>query len=240
MNSYFSGTSNLVLPVKNKTYFPAAFQSGTRLTYYASIFSSIEINASFYRIPVSRTLVKWAAEVPDDFAFSFKLVKEITHAQQQQFNLAPVPVFMDALNAMDKRGCLLVQLPPKFGPDITQLTGLLAELRRYNWPVAVEFRHAGWYDDNVFELLSAFDTAMVFHDMPKSASPLISTSETLIYMRFHGPEGGYRGSYADDYLYEYAGYIREWMGEGKSVYCYFNNTLGAAVQNLQTLNRFVG
>lgn len=239
MERYFSGTSNLVLPVKNKSYFPADFRDNTRLTYYASLFSSIEINASFYRMPNPRTLIKWSTEVPDEFVFSFKLIKDVSHAQKQQFDLRPIPEFMNAISAMPKRGCLLVQLPPKFGPDVMQLTALLIELQAYGWPVAVEFRNPDWYNDAVFDLLSEFDAAMVIHDMRKSAPPMIITSSKIVYIRFHGPEGGYRGSYADDYLYEYASYIREWTEEGKTVYCYFNNTLGAAVYNLQTLNRFV-
>lgn len=239
MAHYFSGTSNLVLPVKNKSYFPREFQNQTRLTYYASLFNSIEINASFYRMPIARTMIKWSNEVPDNFRFSFKLIKEVTHGQKQQFDSRCITSFMTAISAMPKQGCLLVQLPPKFGPDIVQLTNLLAELQLYDWPVAVEFRHPGWYDQQIFDLLTEFNAAMVLHDMRKSAAPMINTSQSHTYIRFHGPEGSYRGSYLDDYLYEYAGYIHDWLAEGKDVYCYFNNTLGAAVQNLQTLNRFV-
>lgn len=58
-------------------------------------------------------------------------------------------------------------------------------------------------------------------------------------LRFHGPDGNYRGTYTDDFLYENAGYIRDWISEGKQVYVYFNNTMGEAVSNLQSLNRYV-
>jgi uncharacterized protein YecE (DUF72 family) len=236
---FYSGTSNLVLPVKNKSFFPPEYRDKSRLTFYASLFNSIEINASFYRMPLSRTLVKWCSEVPGDFRFTLKLIKEITHCQKNQFDLRVLPTFVTAISALDKRGCLLIQLPPKFGPDIVQLGELLSALEGSNWPVALEFRHPGWYNDNVYDLLSRFDAAMVLHDMRKGASPLIVTSGHIIYIRFHGPEGGYRGSYTDEFLYEYATYIREWLDEGKTVYCYFNNTLGQAVQNLQTLNDFM-
>ncbi|HEY9001571.1 MAG TPA: DUF72 domain-containing protein [Mucilaginibacter sp.] len=239
MERYFSGTSNLVLPVKNKSYFPPEFQNQTRLTYYASLFNSIEINASFYRMPIARTVIKWSNEVQNNFRFSFKLIQHVTHMQKQQLDMRPITAFMTAISAIHKRGCLLIQLPPKFGPDIMQLTNLLAELQHYDWPIAIEFRHPGWYNTQVFDLLTQFNAAMVLHDMRKSAAPMINTSETHVYIRFHGPEGGYRGSYPDDYLYEYAGYIHDWVSEGKDVYCYFNNTLGAAVQNLQTLDHFV-
>lgn len=239
MRNYFSGTSNLVLPVKNKSFFPPEFQSGTRLTYYASLFNSVEINASFYRLPRAQTIGKWSAEVPEDFTFTFKLHQSVTHALKGQFDLQPVPAFMEAIGATTKRGCLLIQLPPKFGPDLFQLKYLLAALRPYQWPLATEFRHTGWYQPKVYDLLGDFGAAMVLHDMRRSASPMTITSQKHVFVRFHGPEDGYRGSYSDAHLAEYAGYIREWLAEDKKVYCYFNNTLGAAVQNLQTLNRYV-
>ncbi|WP_114938610.1 DUF72 domain-containing protein [Mucilaginibacter endophyticus] len=238
MRNFYSGTSNLVLPVPNKTFFPEAFRNGTRLSYYASLFNSVEVNASFYKMPRAKTVAKWSDEVPDDFVFSFKLNKSITHALNGQFDLKSVPAFMDAICATAKRGCLLVQLPPKFRPDLVQLTALLAALKPCGWRIAVEFRQPDWYAQEVFELLRSFDAAVVLHDMRKSTTSVLSTANH-IYIRYHGPEDGYRGSYTTDYLEEYAGYIQEWLTEGKSVYAYFNNTLGAAVQNLQTLDRIV-
>lgn len=237
MTNFFSGTSNLVLPVKNKSFFPPAFRDKTRLTYYASVFNSIEINASFYRMPVAKTVAKWSAEVGDDFRFTFKLIKDVTHCGACQFNLAPVARFMENISVTEKRGCLLVQLPPKFGLDMLQLELLIHSLTVFDWPIAIEFRHPSWYNETVFERLEAANIAMVLHDLKASATPLIPTSAN-VYLRFHGPEGGYRGNYADDFLYEYASYINDWINEGKTVYTYFNNTMGAAVQNLQMLNRF--
>lgn len=234
---FFSGTSNMVLPVKNKSFFPAAFQDKTRLAYYAALFNSLEVNASFYRLPRLSTVQKWESEVGNDFRFSFKLIQTVTHTIKNQFDPEPLIDFLAAIT-IEKRGCLLIQLPPKFGPEIIQLTMLLETLRDCNWPIAVEFRHPAWYTDQVFELLRKYQTVMVIHDMKASAAPMVVTTDT-VYLRFHGPEGGYRGSYDEAYLNEYAGYIREWLDEGKTVYAYFNNTLGAAVQNLQTLNQLV-
>lgn len=239
MNNFFSGTSNLVLPVKNKTFFPPDFQNQTRLTYYASLFNSLEINVSFYRMPLARTVAKWSSEVGDNFRFTFKLIKDVTHVIKNQFDLTAVDRFMANISATDKRGCLLVQLPPKFAPDLLQLELLLSSLATCDWQVAIEFRHPGWYTDAVFDRLAMSNVAMVLHDMRASATPMVTTSERFVYLRFHGPEGGYRGSYADDVLSEYASYIQDWLDEGKTVYAYFNNTLGASVHNLLTLNEMV-
>lgn len=237
MNNLFSGTSNLVLPVKNKSYFPPEFQNVTRLTYYSSLFSSIEVNASFYKMPHARTVLKWSEEVRADFRFSFKMIQAVTHSGPQ-FNLEPIPDFLHRISVTEKRGCLLVQLPPKFAFSPIQLHHLLFTLKDSGWPIAVEFRHPGWYNEQTFDLLRQFNATLVIHDLTKSAAPMEITADH-IYLRFHGPDPGYRGSYADDYLAEYASYIREWMTEGKTVYVYFNNTLGAAVQNLRTLTEII-
>ncbi|PTQ96529.1 uncharacterized protein YecE (DUF72 family) [Mucilaginibacter yixingensis] len=238
MQNYYAGTSNLMLLVKNKSFFPEEFREGSRLTYYASLFNSIEINASFYRMPQARTVQKWSGEVPDDFRFTFKIHQSVTHELPGRFNMQPLPAFMDAVSTSGKRGCLLVQLPPKFGPDLLQLTALLTALQPYGWQLAIEFRHKGWYREEVYQLLRSFNAAMVAHDMQKSAAPLVLTAQH-VFLRFHGPEPGYRGSYTGDYLQEHATYIQDWLAEGRTLYAYFNNTLGAAVQNLQTLNRLV-
>src|ERR1700749_19560 len=112
-NQFFSGTSNVVLPVRNKSFFPPEFQQSSRLTYYASLFNSVEVNSTFYKLPLARTVAKWSTEVPDEFRFSFKLIQTVTHSLKQTFNLQPIPDFLQRLDT-EKRGCLLVQLPPKF------------------------------------------------------------------------------------------------------------------------------
>lgn len=77
------------------------------------------------------------------------------------------------------------------------------------------------------------------HDKSSSASPLLEMETDFVYLRFHGPDGSYKGSYTNDFLYEYGQYIKDWQNEGKSVYVYFNNTMGDAIQNLMTLNSFI-
>jgi uncharacterized protein YecE (DUF72 family) len=87
--------------------------------------------------------------------------------------------------------------------------------------------------------LDNFNTTTVIHDMPASATPGIETKASFKYLRFHGENGRYRGSYPDNVLWEYAEKINTWIQKGKAVYCYFNNTMGDAVINLQALNKFV-
>ncbi|EHQ28731.1 DUF72 domain-containing protein [Mucilaginibacter paludis] len=242
--NYYSGTSGLVLPVRNKQAFPPEFQNKTRLCYYGSLFNSIEINSSFYKIPMAATVSKWTTEVPPNFRFTFKLWREITHNKGLAFRMTDVEKFMYTINqAGDKKGCLLIQFPPSIKSDnVKQLEHLLTAVHMHNpvqWDVAVEFRHSSWYNEPVYDLLEQYAMGLIIHDMPSSAAPLKVISNDFVYLRFHGPGGNYRGCYTDDFLHEYAQYISEWQSEGKTVYVYFNNTMGDAVQNLMSLNRYV-
>ena len=109
----YAGTSGIELPVSNKLQYPLEFQEKSRLTYYASLFNTVEINSSFYKIPMASTVRKWAESVPEGFRFTFKLWKEITHAKELVFNPADVNRFMETIaHASGKEGCLLIQFPP--------------------------------------------------------------------------------------------------------------------------------
>ena len=243
-NNFYSGTSGIVVPVPQALY-PDAFKDESRLTYYASLFNSIEINSSFYKLPKASTIIKWREMVPEGFRFTFKLPKTISHSKGLDFNAEEVALFIQTIDNIDKkRGCILVQLPPALKPvSIKQLEKLFNTIDAANahqaWKVAVEFRNKVWHNDQTFNLLKEYNFSLVLQDLPASATPLTAPLTNVIYLRFHGTEKGYRGSYNNKVLSEYAQRIRQWLCEGKCVYCYFNNTLGDAFNNLQALNRFV-
>ena len=88
------GTSNIVVPGNRQSY-PPAFQGKSRLNYYSSFFNSLEINSSFYKIPLLSTYEKWCREVSDDFQFSLKLSKEVTHQKNLPNNFAIMKKFMN-------------------------------------------------------------------------------------------------------------------------------------------------
>jgi uncharacterized protein YecE (DUF72 family) len=239
---FFAGTSNVELPVPNKAHFPEAYQDKSRLHYYASLFKTVEINSSFYKIPMPRTVARWAADVPDHFRFTFKLWKGITHAKGLDYQEGDIAAFMAAIApAAERKGCLLIQFPAGLtAVYLARLQQLLADIQlqqpEQQWPLAVEFRHRSWYTDKVYQLLEEYGAALVTHDMPNAATPLTDMETDLVYLRFHGEQGKYGGSYDESFLHEYAGYIRSWLKEKKTVYAYFNNTMGEAVKNLMTLN----
>lgn len=245
MADYYGGTSGLVLPVPNKSHFPQEFKERSRLCYYGSLFNSIEVNSSFYKLPQAKTVAKWTAEVPAHFRFTFKLWREITHAKDIVFKLEDMLRFMQSIDtAGDKKGCLLVQFPPgakaHLAPQLMQLVNCIRVADPgQSWKIALEFRHASWYNDHIRKFAADNGLSIVLQDIPASATPIDFAGGDTVYLRFHGPGGRYRGSYDDSLLMEYSTYIREWQEEGKTIYAYFNNTMGDAVKNLSTLNNLI-
>lgn len=240
--NYYSGTSGLVLPVPNKSAFPPAFQDKSRLSYYASLFNSLEVNSSFYKVPMGKTIARWAGEVPDDFQFTFKLWKDITHCKGFSPVLESIDSFYEVINQVgDKKGCLLIQLPPSVTIYQQQQVKKIVDrvIQHGNWRTAIEFRHPSWYTSEIFSFADDYGINVVLHDMPASYNMHLSSKATVVYLRFHGPKGDYRGGYSMDFLAEYSELIKEWQGEGKDVYVYFNNTIGDAITNLATLNQLV-
>lgn len=242
VQQFYSGTSGLVVPFPRSVY-PAEHSGKSRLEFYATLFNSVEVNSTFYKTPQQKTVAKWDALVPADFRFTFKIPKLVSHARQLDFPETDIRAFLALLDGFQHRGVLLLQLPPGLqAVAIRQLERLLQIIGKENtdWPVAVEFRHVSWYDAaGVRSLLEKHEAAAVVHDLPSVASPLLQWDHPFCYYRFHGPEAGYRGSYENATLTTYAKRISADLQQGKTVYAYFNNTMGAAFANLQQLNRLV-
>lgn len=239
------GTSGIVLPGA-KAAFPIEFQAGSRLHYYASLFNTLEINSSFYKIPMPSTFAKWAAEVPDNFKFTVKLWREITHpiyshSKKLAHDLDDIDRFMHAANHLHvKRGCLLIQFPASITfSDQKAVEKILRRLHQLNsdhsWQLAVELRHSSWYQQEAYSLFDQYKATVVIHDMPASATPATCPLIQCIYCRLHGPTGNYDGSYADEFIYQYAQRIKNWNAQNFEVYVYFNNTIGSAFANAQLL-----
>ena len=238
----YCGTSNIVLPVRNKTHYPEAFQNASRLEYYASLFNSLEINSTFYKLPQAATVIKWASMVPPGFRFTIKLWKNITHQKDLVFDEADVRRFYEVTDGFaEKKGCLLVQFPAGAKADLTdRFEELLDSVTRYNngWQLAVEFRDKGWYNDRMYRLLETANCCLVEQDMPKSATPAELPRSPVRYLRYHGECGDYRGCYTESFLSAKAALVKEAERGGATVYAYFNNTIGDAVHNALSLKQF--
>ncbi|GEO08503.1 DUF72 domain-containing protein [Segetibacter aerophilus] len=238
------GTSGIVVP-GTKESFPPEFQQSSRLSYYSSLFNTLEINSTFHKLPMTSTFERWAAEVSQNFQLTIKLWKEITHIKKLKVDLENIPLFLKAAERIgDKKGCLLIQFPGsitlEFYNEVEQILLKVQEVDSDNvWRKAVELRSETWYVGEGYELLKSIDASLVLHDMPKSKvlQPLVS--DKFIYFRFHGPTGNYRGSYSVEFLQEQAEKMRACLEQGKDVYAYLNNTMGTAFDDAMSLKAMV-
>lgn len=230
------GTSNVVLP-GNKQSFPPEFQHSSRLTYYSALFNSVEINSTFYKVPKPSTFEKWSAEVPESFRFTIKLSRDITHVKFLDFNADQLALFYNAINCTgNKKGCLLIQFPASLTFDsygqVEELLGQCKDLDPgMQWRIAIEFRSKTWYTGETYEMLDHYGASLVLHDMPKSKNEQLNKGAGFVYLRFHGVNGDYKGSYTDEQLGSQFRKIQQWISDGKDVWVYFNNTIGDAFQN---------
>jgi uncharacterized protein YecE (DUF72 family) len=238
------GTSGIALPGSKET-FPPDFQSRSRLYYYSSLFNTLEINSTFKKTPMQRTIEKWCADVPATFRFTIKLSHEITHVKKLNVKLENIGTFLSAVNHVGSRkGCLLIQFPGSISSvyfdQVAQILQRIHENDLQNqWQKAVEFRSETWYNNDTYDLLTSFGAALVLQDMPKSNNLDLTPIGEFVYYRFHGPKGDYRGDYSTDFLMEQARKMRDYLEQGKDVYAYFNNTMGNAYDNATTLMELV-
>jgi uncharacterized protein YecE (DUF72 family) len=238
------GTSNIVVPGNRESY-PPAYKGRSRLNYYSSFFNSLEVNSSFYKVPMPATFEKWTLDVPDNFTFTVKLWKEVTHAKELNFDPSLIDHFLNAAGRLGrKKGCLLVQFPGKITIGYySQVEKILQLINEYDpidkWRIAVEFRNSSWYTGETFELMDEYGASIVLHDIPKARNAEINKKASFIFIRLHGPAGDYRGSYSNALLKEYAIKIKDFLKTGKDVYAYFNNTIGSAFENAIVLQGMV-
>ncbi len=237
------GTSGIVLPGPKKD-FPLAFQSRTRLEYYSSLFNTIEINSTFYKIPRQSTFEKWSSEVSEDFQFTCKLPRVIIHNKGLSYQTRDIETFMEACKGINKKkGCLLAQFPASIKAERSeQLEEMLRYLISLNvnpkWRISVEFRDSSWYHHTpILNKLKDLNVSVVVHDMSSSKTPWQLAGDP-VYLRFHGQQGNYRGTYPNEVLTSYASMIRNWLLH-RDVYVYFNNTIGEAFNNAQHLIQLI-
>jgi uncharacterized protein YecE (DUF72 family) len=235
------GTSNIVLPSAKKN-FPEEFKTRSRLYYYSTLFNSVELNSTFYKVPKITIFQKWRDDVTEDFKFSIKLWRDITHTKNLAYAIDDLIMFLTVSQGLGvRKGCLLIQFPASvtvaYGDHVEKLLDEIIENDETpRWRLCIEFRHPSWYTEDVYQMLLKRNASPVFHDMPASCTPLTSISLwPTIYLRFHGPSGDYRGNYTDVTLTHYASLINDIHKQRKEVYVYFNNTIGNAFDNALSL-----
>ncbi|HTT67525.1 MAG TPA: DUF72 domain-containing protein [Gemmatimonadales bacterium] len=158
------GTSGYAYKEWKGTFYPADLPADGMLRYYGERFGTVEINNTFYRMPSEKILLAWAAEVPESFTFVLKASQKITHFKRLKDVSGEVEYFLRVANVLGPRlGPTLFQLPPNLKKDLPRLVDFLALVPRA-WRAAFEFRHASWFDDEVFTALRGHNASLCVAD----------------------------------------------------------------------------
>ena len=212
--------------------------------HYATLFDTVEINNSFYRLPPPEMADHWHEQAPDGFVYALKLGQFGSHRMKLNDAASWLPNHLDRTNRLaDHQGPTLVQLPPRWKRNVGRLDEFLAvavELAPHvRW--SVELRDPTWLHDDVYATLERPGAALCIHDL-RADHPWIRTTGWT-YVRFHGPnalEEKYHGRYGPDRLAVAAKHLDAWRAEGGDAYAYFNNDWdGHAVVDAQTLRRML-
>jgi uncharacterized protein YecE (DUF72 family) len=175
------GTSGFAYKEWRGSFYPEKLKEKDMLGYYAERLRAVEVNNTFYRLPARETLLRWAEQVPEGFVFVLKATQRITHRQK----LAPesadtVALLFDTAKALgDHLGPIFFQTPPFLKKDVARLRGFLAMLPPAH-PVAFEFRHETWFDDDVYQTLRDRNAALVAADKDESGdagTPIVATAD---------------------------------------------------------------
>jgi uncharacterized protein YecE (DUF72 family) len=206
---------------------------------YAEEFDTVEINASFYRLPAAGTFDKWHDQAPPGFRYAVKASRFITHMKKLKDCAEAVATFVELARRLEAfLGPVLYQLPPSLHKDLPRLDAFLGLLPRSVEHV-VEFRHKSWHDEQVLALLDRHGAGFVAHDLKGLTSPRWASGKAA-YVRFHGTAGKYYGRYADEALLGWTDWCLEQARSGRSVWCYFNNDIhGHAIEDARTLKSMI-
>jgi uncharacterized protein YecE (DUF72 family) len=217
--------------------YPAKGSASRWLELYAASLDTVEVNATFYRLPDASVVARWAQVTPPGFSFAVKTSRYLTHVKRLR-DVGPgferLATRIEPLHEAGKLGPLLWQLPQTFHRDDARLAEALEGLPPGRH--AFEFRHESWFDEDVYRMLRRHRAALVVADRaPKRPTPWVETT-TWSYVRLH--RGHARdGSYGRDALRRLADRIRRASGD---VYVYFNNDWqGFAFANARTLRELV-
>jgi uncharacterized protein YecE (DUF72 family) len=220
-------------------FYPEGLPQKRWFERYAEEFDTVEINASFYRVPLASTFEGWREKAPPGFRYAVKVNRFITHMKKLLECQDEVDRFIALARTLeDKLGPLLYQLPPSLHKDLARLGTFLDRLPN-DLEQVVEFRHTSWYEQDVLALLDRHGVGFVAHDLTGLQSPRWASGRTA-YVRFHGSGGKYWGRYPNDALLGWTDWIADQRTLGRSVWCYFNNDIhGHAIDDARTLKSMV-
>jgi uncharacterized protein YecE (DUF72 family) len=221
-------------------YYPQDLKPANMLAHYVRDFDTVELNNTFYRLPLESAFDTWRESAPPGFVFAVKGSRFLTHMIKLKDPERGLTNFIPRAERLrSKLGPILWQLPPRWNLNLERLEEFLAKLpRRHRY--AFELRNETWMTEEVFALLRRYNAAFCMYELAGYHTPFEITADWT-YVRLHGPtQFKYQGSYSDAQLAAWAERIREWSRTLDAIYVYFDNDDSAhAVRNALTLKRLV-
>ena len=236
----YIGTSGFSYPSWRGSFYPAKMPAREFLAHYGSRFRSLEVNSTFYRLPLESTLARWRDLTPEGFVFAVKASRYITHIKRLREPENTVGPFLDRVRSLGtKLGPILLQLPAKFTFNAEVLASFCEVLdKRFRY--VFEFRDPSWFQAQTCDTLKRYGMAFCIYDFAGLRAPDTVTAD-FVYIRLHGPlKEPYRGAYPVKFLKERADAILGWLSEGRAVYVFFDNTMeGDAASDALKLSRLL-
>ncbi len=199
----FVGTSGYSYKEWKGSFYPEKIPAKEMLRYYADRLSTVEINATFYRMPQPTMLENWKEQVPPGFRFSLKAPQRITHFKRLNETEAETKYFLETASVLhDQLGVVLFQLPPNMKKDLPRLAKFLEQLPQ-DTRAAFEFRHPTWFDDDVLELLRSQNRPLVVSDTDDMPAMHIDKTADWGYLRLR------RVLYSEENLAEWLQRVRD-------------------------------
>ncbi|MBI3404525.1 MAG: DUF72 domain-containing protein [Acidobacteria bacterium] len=214
----YVGTSGFAYASWRGKFYPEKLPQREMLRFYATQFSTVEINHTFYTPPEAPVLRQWAADVPAGFQFALKINNQITHIRRLRDCSSALHQFLKAsavLGEENHLGPILVQLPPNFKTDIGLLEKFLKLCPR-EFRFTFEFRHASWLTEETYALLRQNKMALCLAETDEDAPPLVQTAD-FIYARLR------RKTYQQKRLAVWKQRYDSWRNMGAEVFAYFKH-----------------
>ncbi len=240
ITQYFVGTSGWTYEHWKGNFYPATLSRARWFEHYAAIFTTVEVNATFYRTFKDQTYQNWYRKAPPGFTYVLKAPRPITHYKHLEDVSGEIHAFWRSISLLeDKLGLVLLQVAPDTPYDPDRLQKALLAFPEPT-QVAVEFRHDQWFNDEIRGLLSSLGAAFCDADSPRSRLRGWVTSHTA-YIRLHGRRHWYSYNYSDAELADISERAKMMSAEGASrVFIFFNNDYeGYAPLNAQTLQKML-
>jgi uncharacterized protein YecE (DUF72 family) len=225
---------------RNGVFYPPRLPPRRWLEFYAQHFDTVEVNATFYRLPRESAVANWVRESPPGFLFTVKMSRYVTHIKRLRDLPPSLDLFYSRIRPLvgtPKLGPMLWQLPGTFHRDDERLAHALGQLPAGRH--CFEFRHESWFVDEVYDVLRSHGVALVIGDTPTRPFQSQELTTDWTFIRFHHGTRGRNSNYSEAELEEWASRIEPWAARG-DVYAYFNNDWnGYAPRNAAHLKKLL-